>query len=193
MRILPLVSVSLLTLALVACDDPNSGLYDPIIRDDTVSLAIPTVAPEVPTALDIAYASSLIRGRYPELVSDAEQWDIALRREDDGRLVFVPARIFGFFNPIGGLSSAAITAPLNRDFAEVIEAPGRATLLSDSVIPIALGDVYVLRSRRTGATYGGCENYAKLQPISVDATAGLVTLRVVGNARCNDPRLAPKD
>lgn len=192
MRILALGGAALLALTLGACDDPNDALFDPLIREDTVHLAVPLVDPDVPTALDVAYATSVIRGRFPELVSDAEQWDFAIRRDGD-ELTFVPARVFGFQNPVGGQSSAAITLPVERGFDEVIEAPGQASLLSDTTITIVQGDVYVVRSRRTGASFGGCENYAKLQPLAVDAAAGLVTVRVVGNARCNDPRLAAND
>lgn len=182
----------MLVLTAAACDDPNSAIFDPMIQEDTVDLAIPLVDRQVPTALDIAYALSPIRGRFPERVSDAGQWDIAIRREGND-LVFVPAKVFGFDNPIGGESTAAVTTPLPRGMDEVIEAPGRADLISDSTIAIRAGNVYVARSRRTNAAFGGCENYAKVQPLSVDVAAGLVKLRLVGNARCNDPRLAVED
>jgi hypothetical protein len=178
-------------VVLAACDDPNAGLFEPVIREDTVDLAAPLVDPAIPTALDVAYAASVIRGRYPELVSDAEEWDFAIRREN-GEILLVPAQVFGFRNPIGGASSAAIVAS-NRAFDEVIEAPGRADLESDTMMPIREGNVYVVRSRRTAASFGGCENYAKVQPLDVDVAAGTVKLRIVGNARCNDPRLAEED
>jgi hypothetical protein len=189
LRIHALAGAAILALALTACDDPNAGLFDPIIGEDTVDLAVPLVDPSVPTALDVAFANSPIRGRFPELVADAEQWDFAIRREG-GELLLVPAAVFGFRNPIGGASTAAVTVPLNRGFDEVVEAPGRGSLLSDTAMPIEQGEVYVVRSRRTSAAFGGCENYAKVVPLTVDVAAGLVKLRVLGNARCNDPRLA---
>jgi hypothetical protein len=179
----------MLVLAAAACDDPNSGIFDPLIQDDTVDLAIPLVDPAIPTALDVAYANSPVRGRFPELVSHAEQWDVTLRREG-GNLVMVPAGVLGFRNPVGGESTAAVTRAMQRGFDEVIEAPSRGLLLDSIAVAVTLGGVYVVRSRRTAAGFGGCENYAKVQPLAVDAAAGRVTLRVVGNARCNDPRLA---
>lgn len=192
MRILAVAGVALLVLTLAACDDPNAGLFQPIIQEDTVDLAVPLVDPDVPTALDVAYATSGTRGRFPELVGHAEQWDLAIRRED-GELLFAPAGVFGFQNPVGGASTAALTLPLERAFDEVIEAPSSSALLTDTLITIRTDRVYVVRSRRTPAAFGGCENYAKVQPLSVDAAAGLVKLRIVGNTRCNDPRLIEVD
>lgn len=192
MRIHALAGLAMALVSLAACEDPNAGLFDPLIQEDTVDLAVPLADTDVPTALDVAYASSPIRGRYPELVSDAEQWDLALRR-DGAALVLAPAGVYGFQNPVGGASTAAVTRPLQRSFDEVIEAPGQSSLLRDSTVAIAMGGVYVVRSRRTAAAFGGCENYAKVQPLALDAAAGTVKLRVVGNARCNDPRLATDD
>lgn len=192
MRIKALGGVALLALALAACDDPNDGFFDPIIHEDTVDLGLPTTELELPSALDVAYAVSPFRGRFPELVADAEQWDLAIRAED-GTLVFVPAATFGFQNPTGGTSRAALTLPMERAFEEVIEAPTAGAFRSDTTIAILTDRVYVVRSRRTPAAFGGCENYAKVQPLSVDPVAGTVKLRVVGNARCNDPRLVEDD
>ncbi len=191
MRIHAMAAALLLTMGLAACDDPNSGLFDPIIRDDTVDLAAPTVDPATPTALDVAYASSLIMGRFPELVADAEQWDFAIRREG-GELLLIPAGVFGFQNPTGGVSRAAVSTPVNRPLGEILRV--NADLLrGDTAVALEEGEVYMLRSRRTNAAFGGCENFAKLHPLEVDVAAGRVKLHVIGNARCNDPRLAPED
>jgi hypothetical protein len=189
LRIHALASVAILLVLSTACDDPNDGLFEPIIREDTVDLAAPLVNQGIPTALDVAFSHSPIRGRFPELVSDAESWDLAIRRED-GALVFAPAGTFGFQNPIGGISTAAVTLPLERAMEEVIEAPGQSSLRSDTTVAIRADRIYVVRSRRTSAAFSGCENYAKVQPLSVDPVEGLVKLRIIGNARCNDPRLA---
>lgn len=192
MRIKAPVSLALVVVLLAACDDPNDGLFEPIIREDTVDLAAPLVDPEIPTALDIAYGNSGIRGRFPELVGHAQEWDIAIRRED-GEMRFAPAAVFGFQNPIGGASTAAVTLPLERAIDEVREAPGESQLRGDTTVAIRTDRVYVVRSRRTAASFAGCENYAKVQPLTVDAAAGTVRLRVVGNARCNDRRLVEEE
>ena len=191
MRIHVMAGVLLLASGLTACDDPTSGFFEPIIRDDTVDLAAPLVDPGTPTALDVAYASSLVLGRFPELVADAEQWDFAIRREG-GELRLVPAGIFGFQNPVGGPSTAVVSLPLGQALNEVRRAPG-AQLDSVRAVTLQEGAVYVMRSRRTNAAFGGCENYAKVRPLEVDAAAGRVKLHVVGNARCNDPRLVEED
>src|SRR5690606_9289252 len=127
LRIHALVGAALVALLSTACDDPNSGLFDPVIQEDTVDLAVPLVDPDVPTALDVAFANSGVRGRFPGLAGDAEQWDLAIRREG-GELRFVPAAVFGFQNPIGGTSTAAVTLPIERALDEIIEAPGQASL-----------------------------------------------------------------
>src|SRR5690606_37972107 len=129
--------------------------------------------PDAPTALDVAYSASPIRERYPELVADAEQWDLAIRAADGG-IVFAPAGTFGFQNPIGARSTAGVTQPMERAFDELVEAPTAGAFRSDSTVAIRTDRVYVARSRRTPAAFGGCENYAKIQPLSVDPAAGLV-------------------
>jgi hypothetical protein len=192
LRIKALATLALLAVLLTACDDPNDGIFEPIIREDTVDLAVPLVDPDIPTALDIAYASSGVRGRYPELVADAQEWDLTIRVQD-GELRFVPAGVFGFQNPAGGVSTAAVTAPLERAIDEIRQAPGDAQLHADSAVTIRTDRVYVVRSRRTAASFAGCENYAKVQPLALDAAAGTVRLRVIGNARCNDRRLVEED
>ena len=183
---------ALLLLGLAACDDPNSGIYDPLMRQDTVSLAAPAVAPEIPSALDVAYASSPVRGRYPELAADAESWDVAIRRSG-GELHFAPAGLFQFQNPVGGATTAAVTEPIERTIDELRQAPSESAFRGDSMVAIRRGFVYVVRSRATGASFGGCQNYAKVEPLEVDVEAGTVRLRVVGNARCNDRRLVEED
>lgn len=192
MRIHALAGFALVAVLVTACDDPNDGLFEPIIREDTVDLAAPLVDEDIPTALDVAYATSAVRGRFPELVADAEQWDLAIRRED-GEMQFVPAGVFGFQNPIGGASTAALTLPLERGIDEIREAPGDSQLHGDTAITIRTDRTYIVRSRRTSASFSGCENYAKVQPLNVDAAAGTVKLRVIGNARCNDRRLVEED
>lgn len=192
MRYIALAPVALLMVVLAACDDPNAGLYDPLMREDTVDLAVPLADAEIPTALDVSYATSPIRGRFPELVGDAEEWDVAIRRGEGG-LRFVPAGVFGFNNPIGGPTTAGVTAPLDRSIDEVVQAPADSTLLRDESVAIVNGGVYVVRSRATAASFSGCQNYAKVQPLEVDVDAGLVKLRVIGNARCNDRRLLGVD
>lgn len=187
-----LAVAALLAVFLAACDDPNSGVFDPQIRQDTVDLAVPAVAPEIPSALDVSYASSPIRGRYPELAADAESWDVTIRR-GEGTLLFAPAGLYEFQNPVGGATTAAITAPIERTIDELRQAPSEGAFIRDSMIPVRTGVVYVVRSRATGASYGGCQNYAKVEPLAVDVAGGTVQLRVVGNARCNDRRLVEED
>ena len=111
-----------------------------------------------------------------------------------GIILFAPAGLFQFQNPtVGGASTAGVTEPIERTMDELRQAPSESAFVDDSMITIRPGFVYVVRSRTTGASFSGCQNYAKVQPLEVNAEAGTVRLRVVGNERCNDRRLVEED
>jgi hypothetical protein len=176
---------ALLVLALVACDDPAFRI-DPILVTDTVEVFAPTAENAGrPTALDITSRQFLIQGpRFPERSADAEQWDFAVRLRD-GELTLVPASVVGLN------SRAALAGPLAaQTFEEVREAPAATTFSMDSAVVMRQGQVYGARSRVTGGAFGGaCTQFAKLQPLEVDAAAGRLLLRITTNERCSDLRL----
>lgn len=173
-----------------ACEGTDFRI-DPVLVTDTVEIAVPTPAnAALPSALDIVSSDrqTIGGGRFPELASDAGEWDFALR-ERDGGLALVPAAVLGLE------SRAALTAPLlDETFDGLIEAPGRTTFSSERAVVLEEGRVYVAFSRLARTLISSsCEQYAKLQPLDVDPVLGRVTLRITTSAICGDPRLAPED
>ena len=193
-KYLVLLALSLLA-PLGACDDGTNFRIDPILASDTVELAVPGVSADAPTALDVTAVGGIIfGGRFPERQTDAESFDFVLRRRG-GELVLVPGSVLGLLGPNGRPSDAAITQPMQgQTFDALIEAPGRAAFVTDSAVVLRPGAVYVARSRTALLPgIGLCQQYAKLQPLAVDAAAGRASVRLTTNERCGDPRLALED
>jgi hypothetical protein len=178
---------------LAACNDAVF-FQPPALLADTVVLAVPAPGDTIPSAIDISsMALGNGFGRFPERAGDAQAWDLTIR-ERGGSLVFVPAGALGIIAPTGAVSRAGITEAMKKSFDQVIEAPGNPSFNDSTAVAIEQGAVYVARSRSSFNFYGGaCENYAKLQPLAVDPTLGRVTLYVVTNTNCGDPRLVEKD
>ena len=191
MRYIALVGLVGLLSTTAACNDTTFTI-DPLLVTDTVEIAAPTSQnTALPTALDITSPDnglSIGGGRFPERAFDAGEWDFGLRVRG-GELVLIPAAGLGL------QSRSAITRALaNQTFDRLIEAPGRTSFVTDSAVVLREGNVYAARSRFIGGGFGGaCEQYAKLQPLTVDRTLARVRLLITTNARCSDPRLALED
>jgi hypothetical protein len=170
------------------CDDSTGLDLDPILVSDTVTIFAPLLANAGrPSALDITSDGSfgIVGGRFPELIRDALQWDLAVRVVG-GSVVLIPARGIGVLD-----SRAALTPPIAGETFETLrEAPGQSTFTPDSAIVMSSGNVHVARSREVGF---GCVQFAKLQPVTVNPAAGSVHFRIVTNERCGDPRLVTVD
>lgn len=191
MRRLPIAGLFFACVAVLqACDDSTGLDLDPILATDTVEVAAPIAGNEsLPTALDITGdgLGGVQGGRFPELPSDALEWDFAVRIVD-GRLSLVPAEV------IGVPSNAALTEALTGEtFEGLREIPGQSSLIRDQPIPLVPGAVYAARSREAaGGVLGVCMQFAKLTPLEVDQTTGRTRIRIVTNTRCGDPRLVPE-
>ena len=164
-----------------ACgDDPL--FPDVALTTDTVTLTVPGA--ELPSALDLVRIQapfSLLRR--PELVRDAGEWDIALRRSDGG-LVLRPYEAPG--SPYRGAGVAA--AP--EDYDRIDEAPRSTGAYSATSIPATPGGVYFMRSRQYPNSNGTlCVNYAKAKLLALDAAAGTAQVAIVLNDNCDDERL----
>ncbi|MBW3628508.1 MAG: hypothetical protein KY464_04340 [Gemmatimonadetes bacterium] len=192
MRSFALIAAIPAAFLLAACESTNTNL-DPMLVTDTIELVTPTANSTLPTAVDItALARVIVGGRYPEELNDAGEWDFALRRVGS-ELQFVPAGKIGVFD-LGGLSRAGITEPLNgRSFESVTQAPKQNTFITDRGVPVRVGEVYAARSRLVLCGPSAVEQYAKLQPLEVDAAAQRVRFRLVTNSRCADQRLSEED
>ena len=186
----PAVRLSLLVLVLVlpfasalsACEG-NSLFGEPRLRADTVTLAAPTSATTLPTALDLVPQG--LRGpleSFPETAADADRYDFTVRQVA-GQLVLRP------FVPVGGGGGAEI-GPSSRDFDALREAPRSGAQYVDDAVPLALNATYVMRSRPWSNGFQRCQTYAKAKVTALDAAAQTVTLAVVLNENCDDERLA---
>lgn len=190
-RSILLFAASGLALAAVlgACDDPTRFQIKPQIFTDTVQLAASGApgADSLPTALDISVqGNGVVGGRFPERLSDAGQWDFLVRVQN-GALVLVPSGALGIESRAG----AALIQGANFDALR--DVPKKTTFRTDSATTIVNGAVYVLRSRYFANGISTCQQYAKVQPLAVDAAVGRVTLRVATNAVCGDQRLVSQE
>lgn len=166
---------------LAACgDDPL--FPDVQISSDTVTLTVPgTSAPSAVDLVRIQAPFTLLRN--PELVRDAGEWDITLRRTESGGLVFRP-----FDQPGSPLRGAGITTT-TADYDRIDEAPRSTGAYSGDPVAVTLNGVYLLRSRQYPSTAGLCVNYAKLKVLAVDAAAGTAQVAIAINDNCDDERL----
>lgn len=173
------------TALLGACgDDPL--FPDVMISVDTVTVTVP--GSTAPSAIDLVRTQppfTLLRN--PELIRDAGEWDITLRRGAAGGLVFLP-----FDQPGSPLRGAGITRS-NRGFDALDEAPRGVSAYGEDPVPVGVDAVFLLRSRQYPQSGTLCVNYAKAKVLEVDEAAGTVRLAVVVNDNCDDERLEDDD
>ncbi len=185
-RALPRVGAvtAALLMGLTACDE------DPFVfrwnaTPDTVriySLARPE--PNLPSGFGFL-ERSLIRVETPGATGT---WDVALDTEN-GALVLKPPGALGITARAGIASLGAVP------FDDVDVAPGDTLLYElDDPVVMETGRVYAIRTnRRTGNFGSTCVYYGKLEPLTVDATAGEMEFRYVRSEVCNNRSLVPPD
>jgi hypothetical protein len=183
---------ALVAVTLAACRDSTGFELHPLLVTDTVLVAAPLPHNSgLPTALDVTSDGfgGVNGGRFPERSGDALEWDFVPRIRG-GELVLIPARGVGVVE-----SRAALTPPIpGETFAGLREAPGQGSFVTDSPIAMRVGNVYAARSREAaGGFFGTCVQFAKLEPLAVDAASGHLRILITTNERCGDPRLAPID
>jgi hypothetical protein len=167
---------------LSACDD-GGLLSELVLSPDTAVVGLPG-GTAAGSALDFVRASGdfdLLRN--PEQVSDAEQWDVALRSTAGG-LTFRP------FQPIASSMRGAGIAVATRAYEELDEAPRSTSAYSTEPVPVTAGGVYLVRSRQFTSSGIVCVKYVKMRVLEVNAAASTVKVAVVINEGCDDERLA---
>ncbi len=167
-------------LAAIACSDSN-GLPDPtfnnVERTETLYALTGT-----PVGTPSGYA---LEGSRRVRTDASIDFDFAYSIEPDGRHVFVPRAALGIEPNVSlqpGLQSRSVS------FEAITEAPSNG-YITDQVVPFAVGDRFVVRSRITCAI--GVPKYAKLEVLSLDETARTVTFRVLTNDNCGYKGLEP--
>jgi hypothetical protein len=168
-----------------ACgDDPL--FPDVMISVDTVTVTVP--GSTAPSAIDLVRTQppfDLLRN--PELIRDAGEWDITLRRGASGGLVFLP-----FDQPGSPLRGAGITRS-NRGFDDLAEAPRGVAAYGEEPVAVTADAVFLLRSRQYPQSGTLCVNYAKVRVLAVDEAAGTAEVAIVVNDNCDDERLEDDD
>ncbi len=115
------------------------------------------------------------------------EWDLALDTWD-GELVFLPPGAIGVDNSTAGI------APMgSMDFQDLKRAPRDTTLyVRSDPVPVDVGDLYVIRSRRAPGSFGSiCNYYGKLVPLAIDPQEQTVTFYFDMSPVCNDRKLTP--
>jgi hypothetical protein len=175
---------SLLSLCLVlwvaACSDDNA-LPDPTLtnveRTETLYSLIGT-----PVSTPSGYA---LDGGRRIRTDQSDGFDFAYNVEPDGRHVFIPRAALGI--DTSNTANPGFQAR-SESFDAILSAPSDG-YVSDEVIPIAVGDRYVVRGRVTCDI--GVPKYAKLEVLNFDEEARTVTFRILIDENCGFRGLEP--
>jgi hypothetical protein len=175
------VFVALVLTATAACSDSN-GLPDAtftnVERSETLYALVGT-----PVSTPSAYAIEGARRVRTDLSVD---FDFAYNVDAGGGAVFIPRAALGID------TSASVNPGFQRrseTFEAITLAPSNG-YITDEVVPIAVGDRFVVRSRIT-CTGIGVPKYAKLEVTDIDAGASTVTFRLLIDDNCGFKGLEP--
>ena len=169
-----------LLLTATACSDSND-LPDPTLtnveRSETLYALVGT-----PVSTPSAYALEGSRRVRTDLSVD---FDFAYNVESDGRKVFIPRAALGIDSSAGLNPGFQVRT---ETFEGIREAPSNG-YITDRVVPIAVGDRFVVRGRITCTI--GVPKYAKLEVMEFDETARTVTFRILTDENCGFKGLEP--
>jgi len=116
-------------------------------------------------------------------VDQTNQWDFLFR----------VANGVGEFVPFSSLADSVTEAGLLKSmdaFDGVLKAP-RDGYERNNAVPIALGDVIMVRSRRNRTQILICNQFLKLEVLDLDLVRRSVTFRYLRNPNCGDTVLEP--
>lgn len=175
-----LVAVGLAGAA--ACgDDPFK--IDWVESPDTV-LLFTLSRPELnlPSGFDFYNRSTVVI----EVPDATGNWDMAVDTRGSGVVLLPPGAL-------GVISKAQVAALPGRTFQDVTEAPADTALYtSRAPVPVAMGTVYVWRTRQAYGSFGSvCVYYAKMEPVVINAAAGTLSFVFDASPVCNDRSLIP--
>jgi hypothetical protein len=163
-----------------SCSDSNS-LGNPAFanaeRVDTLYALIGT-----PVQTPSAYS---IQGSRRVRTDTTSAFDFAYNLQEDSSHVFIPRAVLGID------STASVKPGLQlrtESFEAITEAPSNG-FVTDQVIPIAVGDRYVARSRIVCTA--GVPTYAKLEVLAIDDMARTVIFRILTDDNCGFKGLEP--
>ncbi len=181
------VSLWILALAavgtLAACND-NTGPITWAASPDTVTLVSASRSDfsGLGSGFDITSRLPIVIER----LGQANGYDFAIT-DQNGTFNFTPAGVF-----LGTSNRAGIATTNATDLTAVRSAPSdTSAYVQLHPVPIQIGPVYVVRSRRVSCLLTTGSYYAKMQALSVDPATGLVKFQIVENPNCGDQALVP--
>lgn len=168
MRIISrILLVALAGGALAACEDPLAPTLRPVPDEpsETTLYDFRTSELRQVSAFDVVSASAV-------RTDQTSGWDFLLALED-GAFRFEPRGV------VLEESSSAGLQRMSTTFEGLSMAPEDG-YVTDGPVPLEEGAVYAARSRQQGA----CLSFLKLEVLAVDAGAGSVSVRYLGNPNC---------
>jgi hypothetical protein len=169
-----------LLLAALACSDSN-GLPDATLpnveRTDTLYSLVGT-----PVSTPSGYA---LEGGRRVRTDQSEAFDFVYNVESDGRRVLVPRGALG----IDPANSVNPGFRARTESFEDITVARSTSYITDAAVPIAVGERYEVRGRVTCGI--GVPKYAKLEILTFDDVAKLVTFRILIDDNCGFKNLEP--
>lgn len=165
--------VCALAAALAACDDPFAEfLLDvPTTSSDAMLFDFTTGRLQDPPAFD-AIGDRVVR------VDQTTQWDFLFRIESG------TPELLAFSAIADSLSEAGLIKS-TQAFEDVTDAPEDG-YENRNPIPVAIGDVLIVRSRRNRTSIFICSQYMKLEVVDVDLPGGTLMFRYLRNPNCGD-------
>jgi hypothetical protein len=163
-----------------ACSSDNSlgtPAFTNAERTDTLYALLGT-----PVQTPSAYS---IQGSRRVRTDTTSNFDFAYNIQPDGSHVFVPRAVLGI-DPTASVNPGLLVRTQTYD--AITEAPSNG-YITDQVVPFAVGDRYVVRSRITCTI--GVPTYAKLEVLAVDDLARTVTFRILTDDNCGFKGLEP--
>jgi len=157
----------------VACDDP----FDAFLRDVPILPLEATIFDLTNGRLQDPPAYDVIR-EVSVRIDQSNQWDF-LFRIVAGAPELLPFAAVTDSTTDSGLILATQT------FDGVLEAPNGGYTLSTPVA-VAVGDVFVVRSRTDTSQPLSCSRFAKIEVLDIDLAVGTLTFQLLGNPNCGD-------
>ena len=182
MRSLGIIVLLPLLFSTAACGSDPFAL-EWIASADTVRLyAISRPETNVETGFDFG-ARRTVRIEAPATTTS---WDLAVDIVGREAVFLTP----GFF---GVESDAALVELPDENFDDIEDAPEDDDVyVGDRAVPITLGNLYVVRTRRLRSNYGQlCNHYAKMVPLDVDPVERSVVFVFDTNGICNSRKMQP--
>jgi len=163
-------------LAAFSASCNNSLGLPPALFPNTVDTA--TIYALRETAVTLPSAFDIVAGG-PSRTDRAEPFDFAFNIDSTGTPYLYPAGALGLSPSPGILISSS-------PFDSILSAPN-TTYQADSAVQIAVGTVFVGRSRPSSAScsfLGALPRYAKFQVLAIDQQARSVTFEVLIDPNC---------